>query len=251
MIPSVFPSYLGFAQAMVEGNYPFDVAFGGDGHYVRDRLRLEDLRGYSAIVVPSPVEPTENQKRIIAQFVTAGGTLVTQEPERLGIDVEFGPDDRPYLAGVGRVGEGRVLQLAGKVTPTWTNDIGSEFFQSYTKENRQAIWDLADVLGVRSLLAGKCDGAVGVFPVVQPDHRRTVVHLVNYDIDIVKDETREQPSFTIQLPSISPPGAKPHAELFAPGVKTPLSVPLGMCEGTIRCTIPRLGSCATLVIRGD
>ena len=33
-IPAVFPSYLGLAQGFVEGNYPFDVVFAGDGRYV-------------------------------------------------------------------------------------------------------------------------------------------------------------------------------------------------------------------------
>jgi hypothetical protein len=44
-IPAVFPSYLGFAQALVEGNYPFDVLFGGDGHYVTDKMTMEELQG--------------------------------------------------------------------------------------------------------------------------------------------------------------------------------------------------------------
>ena len=67
-IPSVFPSYLGFAQAFVEGNYPFDVVFAGDGHYVQDRLRLADLQRYSTIVVPRPHpayrEPEANHRPI-------------------------------------------------------------------------------------------------------------------------------------------------------------------------------------------
>src|SRR5205823_5999944 len=61
-IPAVYPSYLGFAQALVEGSYPFDVLFAGDGHYVRDRLTGEELRPYRTVLLPSPIEPTANQK---------------------------------------------------------------------------------------------------------------------------------------------------------------------------------------------
>ena len=64
-VPAVCPSYLGFAQALTEGNYPFDVLFGGDGHYVHDRLSPQDLRPYRTVLVPSPIEPTDNQRRVI------------------------------------------------------------------------------------------------------------------------------------------------------------------------------------------
>jgi hypothetical protein len=250
-IPSIFPSYLGFAQAFVEGNHPFDVVFGGDGHYVRDRLRLDDLQHYSTVVVPSPIEPTENQKQVIAQFVRAGGTLVTQEPEMLGIDVALTPSDRSYLAGVGQLGKGRVLKLGGEVTPVWTNDIGSEFFKSYGMDNRKSIWDLADMLGLQSLLSGASNGMVGTFPVVQPERGRTVVHLVNYDVDLVNDEIREQPSFTVSLPLALLPKGNFQAELFASDLKTALSVPIKTDATAITCTIPRLQSSATLVISGN
>ena len=43
-IPGVCPSFLGIAQGLVEGNYPFDVLFGGDGRYVKDRLSAADLQ---------------------------------------------------------------------------------------------------------------------------------------------------------------------------------------------------------------
>jgi len=250
-IPSVFPSYLGFAQALVEGNYPFDVVFGGDGHYVCDRLRLDNLQHYSTVIVPSPIEPTENQKQVIAQFVRTGGTLVTQEPERLGIDVVLTPSDRPYLAAVGRLGKGRVLKLGGEVTPVWTNDIGSEFFKSYGMDNRKHIWDLADMLGLRSVLSGESNGMVGAFPVVQPERGRTVVHLVNYDVDLANDEVREQPSFTINLPLASPPKGELRAELFTSDSKTAFSVAIATVETTVSCTISRLKSNATLVISSN
>ena len=83
VIPAVFPSYLGLAQALVEGSYPFEVVFAGDDHYVKDKLGVSDLAPYRTLFLPSPIDPTDNQKRIVGDFVKAGGTLVCQEPQLL------------------------------------------------------------------------------------------------------------------------------------------------------------------------
>ena len=69
MIPAVFPSYLGFAQALIEGSYPFEVVFSGDDHYVKDRLQGADLAPYRTLFLPSPIEPTENQQHVVQDFV--------------------------------------------------------------------------------------------------------------------------------------------------------------------------------------
>jgi len=46
-IPAVFPSYLGLAQGFIEANCQFDVVFGGDDRYVKDRLTAERLESLS------------------------------------------------------------------------------------------------------------------------------------------------------------------------------------------------------------
>src|SRR5262249_42598241 len=113
-IPAVYPSYLGFAQAFTECNYPFDVLFAGDGHYVRDRLSGDNLRGYETLLVPSPIEPTDNQKQVVQKFVAAGGTVICQEPAKLGLDAT---GEKLYAAGVPCLegtfshGKGKVLVL--------------------------------------------------------------------------------------------------------------------------------------------
>ena len=81
-IPSVFPSYLGLAQGFVEGNYPFDVVFAGDGRYVKDRLDAKQLEPYNTIIVPSPIAPTENQRRTVRRFARVF-SLVTRSRKSL------------------------------------------------------------------------------------------------------------------------------------------------------------------------
>lgn len=87
-IPAVFPSYLGLAQGFTESHHALNVVFGGDGHYVSDRITDEELGMYRTLVVPSPVDPTDNQQQLLRQFVEKGGTVVCLEPQRLGLDAE-------------------------------------------------------------------------------------------------------------------------------------------------------------------
>ena len=92
-IPGVYPSYLGFAQGLAEGNYPFDVVFAGDGHYVQDRLTASDLAPYRVLLVPSPIAPTPGQQQVVRDYVTSGGTVVCQEPEALGLSAALEAQD--------------------------------------------------------------------------------------------------------------------------------------------------------------
>ena len=78
-----------------------------------------------------------------------------------------------------------------------------------------------------------------------------MVHLVNYDVDLAKDEIREQPAFTVNLPRSSLPEGKYRAELFTCEMEPAESVPARTTEEAISCAIPRLGPSATLVITVD
>ena len=209
------------------------------------------MNRYSAILVPSPIDPTENQQRAIRQFVRSGGTLVCQEPERLGIDLELEPADRPYLAGSGSLGKGRVLQLAGEVTPTWTHDVGAEFFKRYDADLRDQIHDLAEAVGVAPILEESQTALVGAFPAVQPDRRRVVVHLVNYDVDRAKDSVREKTDVVVKLPVTMFEDGQLQAEVWTPDAADPRPVPLDRSGGIVSCTVPRLGGAATLAIRAE
>ena len=246
-IPGVFPSYFGFAQACVEGCYPFDVVFGGDGHFVRDRLRQEQLSPYDTIVVPGPISPTENQKQVLREFVTSGGTLVAQEPDLLGITEEFVSSNQADTAGEAQVGAGRVLRLAGDVTTTATNDIGAEYFATYTEEVREKIHALLDTLDVPSLVSDCQEGTIGVFPVVQSQQHRIVIHFVNYDVDLKKDLVREKENVELVLPKTWLPAGTLSATYYTPA-QEPQIVSHTLTNNTFRCAVPRLGFAGTLVV---
>jgi hypothetical protein len=247
-IPAVCPSYLGFAQALTEGNYPFDVVFAGDGHYVRDRLSSQDLAPYRAIIVPSPLAPTDGQKRVVEAFLKAGGTVVCQEPEALGLrGTPEGLADAPQcLVGQFRVGRGRVLLLGGDVTETWTDDVGSNFLKTYQPALRRKIGDLAEMLGAGSVTSSD-GGLVTAFPVLQPERERVVVHLVNCDIDYDQDQIREKTDVPISLARPDFLDGPVEATLYVPDEEPePLPV-LAAAEG-FSLTVPHLAVTATVVV---
>lgn len=249
-IPSVFPSYLGLAQALVEGNYPFDVVFAGDGRYVEDRLTRDALASYKSIIVPSPIDPTENQKKIVRDFVKSGGTLVCQEPEVLGFDGEgklVPVAGIECAAGQFEYGEGRLIRLSGEVTKTGTDDAGSHFFRTYDPKLREEIGKLAEQLGLSSILDRSPDGLVSAFSIVQPERKRVVVHVVNYDVDYDADTTREKANLRIKIPTRSFLSPDVKADLYAPNAAGPEELEVALSGGVISCTIPRLAISVSVV----
>lgn len=120
-IPGVYPSYLGWAQAMSELHIPFNVVFGGDGHYVQDRLTIDDLKPYSLVIVCSPINPTDNQKNVIREYVEQGGTCMAFEPEQLAISTSGLTKDV-------KMGKGRFLIRTANVTRKSIDDLGTRFF---------------------------------------------------------------------------------------------------------------------------
>jgi len=250
-IPGVFPSYLGFAQALIEGNYPFDVLFGGDGRYVTDRMKTQDLERYKVVIVPSPIDPTENQKRVINDFVKAGGTLVCQEPERLGIErkANLAPEaETPGLTGRFEYGKGSVMVLSGQVTETWTGDVASNFFRTYDPKLREQLCNLAEQLGLSSILDRQADGLISAFPIPQPERKRLIIHLVNYDVDYDNDAIREKADITFRVPRPAFLSGEIQVRLYAPGLERPASLQATVSDGAVVCTIPRLAIAASVVL---
>jgi hypothetical protein len=247
-IPGVYPSYQGLAQGFVEGNYPFDVVFAGDGKYVKDRLTIDELACYRSVIVTSPIAPTENQAHVVQKFVESGGTLVCQDPKRLGFTGGSQLVDQvPYLAGSFGSGQGKVLVLKGDVTETWTDDIGSNFFRDYEPDCRTQILDLAERLGLSSTLTREPDGLVCAFPILQPNRGRIVVHLVNYDVDFEQDAIREKFDITVRVPRPVYFNADIEAKLYAAGMEAPQPLTVDQTSTHIECTVPRLGISADLV----
>ena len=249
-IPGVFPSFLGISQGLVEGNYSFDVLFGGDGRYVKDRLSAADLRGYRSIILPSPIAPTENQKAILRDFVTAGGTLVCQEPEALGLTgggktaLTGGAE---YATGEFKFGGGRVIKLSGEMTPTSTNDIGSKFFTGYDPKFRKLIAGLADRLELTPLVNRQADGLVCAFPILQNEKKRVVVHVVNYDVNHNRDAVREKTDIRIRMPIGALATRNVKAELYAPDAAQPKPLTVTASGDAVSCIIERLAICASVV----
>ena len=213
-------------------------------------MTIQNLERYRVIIVPSPIDPTENQKRVINDFVKAGGTLVCQEPERLGIEckADLAPEaEAPGLASRFEYGQGSVMVLSGQVTETWTDDVASNFFRTYDPKLRRELCDLAEHLGLSSILDRQADGLIGAFPILQPEKKRLIVHLVNYDVDYENDAIREKTDVTVKVARPAFLSGEIQARLYAPGLEGPASLQATASDGAVACTIPRLAIAASVV----
>jgi hypothetical protein len=252
VIPAVFPSYLGLAQTLIEGSYPFDVVFAGDDHYVRDQLLMADLDPYRTLFLPSPIDATENQKRIVRDYVKGGGTLVCQEPKRIGIPLEEAkelPSEILCVKGRFAYGDGTVVVMAGEVAETWTDDAASNYFKTGDGKWRRQIEELAKDLGLNSVLEHVPDGLVSAFPILQPEKKRVVVHLVNYDVDYSNDSVREKTHIAMRITRPEFLTGRVNGLWYAPGLDEPTRVVVDGSGDTLSCVAPHLATAGALVLR--
>ena len=144
-----------------------------------------------------------------------------------------------------------MLKLAGNVTATGTDDIGSRFFKSYDPVLRDEIHQLARTLGLAAVLGKEHTGLVSAFPIVRPHGNRVVVHLVNYDVDVEKDVVREKTNVRIQLPSKLVRTGRLQAQLHGADFPEPQDLAIEAGIDTITCEVPRLRAAASVVILSD
>ncbi len=89
-----------------------------------------------------------------------------------------------------------------------------------------------------------------VFPIQQPDHKRLVVHLVNYDIDDAKDAIRDKTDVAVDVPWPDFLNGKVVANLHSGDAETQ-SIEVTASSGRRRFSIPRLGIWATAIVNGE
>lgn len=251
-IPAVYPSYLGLAQGFIEANYQFDVVFAGDDRYVKDRLTAEQLESFEAILVPSPIRPTENQKRIVQEFAKSGGVVVCQEPELLGLvsseKVRRSDNEDSWWEFEFRFGDGTVRVMAGDVSPIETHDVGTQFYRQYTPELREGVAKIAESLGLQPILENQHDGRLSAFAVVQPDRKRAIVHVVNYDVDYEQDSIYPKQNIRVTIPEPNFLQQGTSGVLF--NCKTGMEVPIAIDQqsGRLEFTIPEIDLGSVIVI---
>ncbi|MCP2597632.1 hypothetical protein NLC93_07175, partial [Candidatus Aminicenantes bacterium AC-335-G13] len=191
-------SYLGFAQALAESNIPFDVIFGGGGPYLKNRINLKKLNDYELLIIPEAKNISSRQKNTIQQYVKEGGKALIFDPETFG------------LTGTGEVTYGKGSFI---ISPTWTYgnmewNIGSLYFFNYENSLREQISSLVKLFVPVTPIMENTDRKVITYPYYQPEKRRIVVHMVNYDHNLENDEIATKKDLVIRIKIPDYPMAK-------------------------------------------
>ena len=89
---------------------------------------------------------------------------------------------------------------------------------------------------------------VAAFPIRQPERRRLVAHLVNYDVDLEHDQIRET-SASLALPRPVYLRGRLRARLIPP-VGEPEELRLNAGSSILEVEVPKLGAYGAVVIEG-
>ncbi len=182
-------TYLGVCQLLAESNIPFDVVFDGDGYYLNDTLTLQNLSSYLAIVVPSVVDITINQRTVIKDYVQSGGIAFVFDPQELGFPTQEGP----YTYGNG------TFYFMLEKEPML-------YFHTYDDSYRSSMTEIIETYLDAPLSIDQANRKIVGYPFVQPEEKRTVLHLVNYDcgplFDIVWPKSNIPIHIKLSIPSV-------------------------------------------------
>lgn len=174
-------SYLGLAQMLAESNMPYEVLFDGDGFYINESLSVGKLLPYNLIFIPNVVNITEQQKSIIFNYVSQGGMAVVFDAHALGFDID----------------EGNVQY--GNGTFIFIHDIANQYFHTYDDNLRKEIEEVVKKYVESPLYVENADRKIIAYPYWQPENKRIVIHLVNYDYKKWNDDVAQKKNVNIMI----------------------------------------------------
>ena len=213
-------SYLGLAQALAESNIPYEVIFDGDGFYINESLSIEKITPYTLVFIPNVIDITEKQKDIIFQYVEQGGRVVIFDPNALGFEHDEGE-----------------LQF-GNGTFIFMHDVAYEYFHNYNDELRGRIEDTVNKYVQTPLYVENANRKIIAYPYYQPEKKRVVIHVVNYDYKKWNDKitSKEDINISIKKPNFDIKGAY----IISPDYEENITVLPSYRGDYINITIPLL-----------
>ncbi len=174
-------SYLGLAQALAESNIPYKVIFDGDGFYINENLSIEEIIPYNLIFIPNVIDITEKQRNIIFQYVEKGGRAVVFDPKELGFEQDEGE-----------------IQF-GNGTFIFMHDVAYEYFHNYDDKLRREIENITNRYIQSPLHVENANRDIIAYPYHQPEKKRMVIHIVNYDYTKWNDKIKPKKDITISI----------------------------------------------------
>lgn len=235
-----YGSYIGLSQALYESGLPFSVIYSTPDRPRRPITRSA-LKPYRVLFVPaaSTLNP-EQRKRILEYVEKDGGTIVLLDPKH-GFPVPEGD-------GVHRLGTGEIRILS-------SHDPAQAYFESYSEEDREILWDiaLACLTEGSPVVLPQTRRKWSVVPYAQPQSRRAVIHVLNYDYDEGKDDFRPLNSLNVLLrpAKFGLPRAEEYTCLaYSPERCDPSDLPCKYMpdSGKLEITIPELHIYEILVV---
>ena len=157
-------TYLGCAQALAESHIPFNVLFDGDGSYLNASLSLEDIKDYPVLIIPSLLDVTQEQKKVVKTYVEQGGIALIFDALEIGLD---------NFTGEVSYGDGLFY--------IFKEDIAKNYFETYDDSYRQSLTETVDSYNSVSFSVNNNDRKIVATPYYQKESDRIIMHLVNYD----------------------------------------------------------------------
>lgn len=233
-------TYLGISQALAESNIPFDVVFSGCGNYLKDTSTLQSLKKYKLIFIPSLLEITDRQREIIKKYVAEGGMAVIFDPGELNIrepvgDVVFG--------------KGSFITMPNVVVKGREEDPGRAYNLTYDDMTRKAIENTVRSHVGNTVIIDASDRKVVAYPYYQPQDKRLVVHLINYDHDFSNDKIMEKKNIKVRIKKPSLYSGLGKAFMLSPDFTGRVPLKTILIDGYIEFVIPQL-NVYTLVLLG-
>jgi uncharacterized membrane protein len=195
--------------------------FDGDGMYLNDSLAIQDLSAYQMILLPSVVDITANQEAVLKEYVQSGGIALIFDPQELGFPAVNGPS--PY-------GNGTFYFMLEKKPAL--------YYQTYDETYRVSLKEILDSYVEEHLIVENANRKIVGYPYYQPEERRQVLHLINYDCGALFDMVWPKSNIAIRLKLVLPSVSS--VSVISPDFSGRKILPFTIAEGYVEFSVPTL-----------
>jgi hypothetical protein len=228
-------SYMGISLALAESNIPYDVIVDGGDGYVPVTLTEDKLTRYQLVIVPQALGLAQSQKDALAAYLAGCGAVLTPDTNALPANTKL------------------IALPQAEVPSRGSCDLGAVYYYGYDDAVRHRIADIVSAHSDRMLDVSGADRTVSVYPHIQTDKKRVVLHVVNSDYDKDTNRMRPKEGLSIRLKKPDYYEAAREAHVYSPDLPyddkgQSYAIAPAVREGFIELVIPRLDVYSIVVL---
>jgi hypothetical protein len=245
MFDSFENNFHGICNLLLDAHFQYDVLFSGDDDLMEDKLTLSALQKYEVVVLPNTRHLSDRQVNLLLSYVNLGGNIIAFG--EIGSHSEKGPYtvERPELESL--LTEGSHSYGSGKFV-YMSSEVGYQYLENRNVSVRLKFAEALKKLIYPNIQTNASEN-VAMLEYWNNVSQSIVLHVINYDYDLDKQQINSQKNIDLELLLYEPLIGKDLILYYSsPDWKGVERLKYEINGGKVKFTIPRLDFYAVVSI---